>query len=168
MDYYAEIGEGYDELHGAEQDAKLSEFLAKVEIDPRSSLLDVGCGTGRSYFMLECHWTGVEPSKLRDHAKPEVVHRIKAAKGEELPFPDASFDVILSLTALQNFDDAKKGVVEIQRVLKPGGTIMISFLKKSPKASDLRMLLDDAFPEAQIWEQQHDVMCLAVHREILD
>ncbi len=161
-DYYSSIAPGYDELHGAEQDEKLREFLARVELREGITLVDVGCGTGRSMAMLDdlsIQWHGIEPSAgLIEHAAPAARIRIKQARGEELPFPDASFDVILSLTALQNFDDPQKGLREMLRVAKPGAIFLISFLKKSPKRDELDRLVREGFQSVDAWEQSKDLM----------
>jgi ubiquinone/menaquinone biosynthesis C-methylase UbiE len=159
-DYYSSIASGYDELHGKEQDEKLQEFLEKANLKPGITVLDVGCGTGRSIrFFAEQHWHGIEPSEgLMQHADPQAKARITKAQGENIPYPDASFDVILSLTALQNYDDAAKGLEEIKRVAKPGAVLLISFLKKSPKREMLDQLLRSRLRITESWEQEKDMM----------
>ncbi|MBR9700607.1 methyltransferase domain-containing protein [Candidatus Woesearchaeota archaeon] len=156
-DYYTGIAAGYDELHGEEQDAKLKEFLEKAVILPGVALLDVGCGTGRSIrFLKHVKWQGLEPSEgLRLHSHREAERKITEGVAEKLPYPDNMFDVVLSLTALQNFSDAKKGLEEMKRVCK--GFMLISYLKKSSKAKDLDKLLKKLF-KVESWEGEKDMM----------
>jgi ubiquinone/menaquinone biosynthesis C-methylase UbiE len=159
-DYYSSIAAGYDELHGQEQDEKLQEFLKKIQLNHNITLLDVGCGTGRSAsFFEELHWHGIEPAAgLIAQAPSHIRLRIKQASAEDIPFPDASFDVILSLTALQNFDSPVQGVKEMKRVAKPGALYLISFLKKSAKAAELQALIQNEFSSVEMWEQSKDYM----------
>jgi ubiquinone/menaquinone biosynthesis C-methylase UbiE len=159
-DYYSTIAAGYNELHGVEQDEKLEEFLGRIELRNNITLLDVGCGTGRSAeFFDNLHWYGIDPSSgLIAQAPGSVRQRIKEAPAESIPFPDASFDAILSLTALQNFTDAKKGMNEMKRVAKPGAIFLISFLKKSPQAKTLHALMKEEFIVVEAWEQAKDYM----------
>ncbi len=49
--------------------------------------------------------------------------RIYAARGEELPFPDATFDVLCSSYVLEHVQDPRKVLTEAVRVLKPGGLL---------------------------------------------
>lgn len=48
---------------------------------------------------------------------------------ENLPFLDATFDVVLSLTGLHCFPDPKRAVEEIVRTLKPGGKLILSWMR---------------------------------------
>ena len=48
------------------------------------------------------------------------------ANGEQLPFQDGCFDVVLCSDALQYIPDAPRAVTEMHRVLRPGGTLLIT------------------------------------------
>lgn len=158
-DYYSGIAAGYDELHGAEQDEKLREFLGKVTLPACTVLLDVGCGTGRSALLLNVDWQGIEPSPgLIAQAPASIRTRITIGSAEQLPYPDGHFDAVLSLTALQNFSDPAKGLAEMGRVSKREAIILISFLKKSPKAERLDALIRERLIVDDSWEQSKDMM----------
>lgn len=60
-------------------------------------------------------------------ARERAVGKIIPMQGDALamPFEDASFDVAFCAYGVRNFDDAKKGLREIRRVLKPGGQLII-------------------------------------------
>ncbi len=160
VDYYSEIAAGYDELYGVEQDDKLKEFLAKIDIPYQSNLLDVGCGTGRSYLLLpQVKWQGIDPSQgLIAHAHEEIRKKIICCMGEELPFPPNMFEYVLSLTALQNFDDPQKGLAEMQRVMRPSGTLLLSFLKRSERTQQIVPLVANHFVIQESWENTKDFM----------
>jgi ubiquinone/menaquinone biosynthesis C-methylase UbiE len=54
---------------------------------------------------------------------------------ERMPFPDASFDKVISISCLEHFADPFKGLQEMARVLKPGGRIAISVDSLLPENS---------------------------------
>jgi ubiquinone/menaquinone biosynthesis C-methylase UbiE len=94
---------------------------------PGDSLLDVGCGTG--YFTRRfaseagLRVTGVDPDReaidyARAHGSPGETYL--AGDARNLPFPDASFDFTLSVTALCFIQDQKRALAEIIRVARKG------------------------------------------------
>ena len=121
---YNDIAKGYNELYGEEQIAKARQILKHIEIKPEFRLLDVGCGTGISTKLFKCHTTGIDPSfdLLKQNDLPAV-----QGVAESLPFKDSSFDIVISLTAIQNFFDIEKALLEINRVAKD--IMIISVLK---------------------------------------
>ncbi len=96
-------------------------------------LLDVGCGTGVLAARLAARGyeaTGVDPSQgmldimAADHPEVEVVR----GSGDDLPFPDGSFDVVLTVAALHHIaapDDVRATLGEMARVTRPGGRIVV-------------------------------------------
>jgi ubiquinone/menaquinone biosynthesis C-methylase UbiE len=120
---------------GTAHDQKAIDAFEKVA--DCNILLDVGCGTGRLYETLTKHcqkYVGIDFSAemlklFREHRtlRPQdELFLIDIADG--LPFPDKSFDVIVSNVVLQHIvDDGKfrKAVMEIKRVLKTRGACYI-------------------------------------------
>jgi ubiquinone/menaquinone biosynthesis C-methylase UbiE len=111
-------------------------------IQPGEHVLDVGCGTGE-LTMLARQRTGTDTVVGLD-ASPEMiaVARRKAERAhlaidyrveviEKIPFPDNTFDVVLSSLMMHHLPDPLKqaGLLEIQRVLKPGGRVVVVDLK---------------------------------------
>lgn len=111
------------------------ETVERAGVAPGHSVLDVGCGTGSLTLAAKAaagasgQVHGIDPS-------PEMIEvsRKKAARKrvdvdfrlgviENLPFPDASIDVVLSSLMLHHLPDdlKRKGLAEVARVLKPGG-----------------------------------------------
>ncbi|MFC4783194.1 class I SAM-dependent methyltransferase [Nocardioides sp. MAHUQ-72] len=128
----AGIGSDLDRLYRAA--AEIGELPAG------SRVLDVPCGGGVALRGLR-RGQGVEyvaadiaqrmldrttESARRRGVEDQVVTRL--ADVEELPFPDGHFDLVVSFTGLHCFPDPARAVVEMVRVLRPGGVLTGSAL----------------------------------------
>jgi SAM-dependent methyltransferase len=114
-------------------DAHLQEFTLASTAVVRGLLgsgpgrcLDLGCGTGLHFAtLLELGWTttGVDVSsdQLRLAAGRGVEVELIEADASSLPFPDASFDAVVSIFTHTDMDDYPSAVREGARVLVPGG-----------------------------------------------
>ncbi|MBU0461260.1 MAG: methyltransferase domain-containing protein, partial [Nanoarchaeota archaeon] len=117
MTYYDEIAKGYDNLHKAEQLRKLEIIKENLKIKKNDFLLDVGCGTGISTEFWDCKKIGIDPSVelLKQNLDKKNSFYLEG-KAEDLPFKSHLFDVVISVTAIHNFKDYRKGLREIKRV----------------------------------------------------
>jgi len=88
-------------------------------------LLDVGCGTGFVLDLAHDLFREIEGIDATQEMLDKVVSRpnVKVRVGliEELPFPDASFDMISAYGVLHHLHDLGRAFREIRRVLRPGG-----------------------------------------------
>ncbi|MGM5481623.1 MAG: class I SAM-dependent methyltransferase [Nanobdellota archaeon] len=164
MDYYDAIASGYDELHKEEQLQKLA-IIKKADIFRDSDrLLDVGCGTGFSLDHIPVkEAVGIDPSQgLIDQYKGS--QKIMQGYAEELPFDNDSFDVVISITALQNFSSLEKGLREIKRV--GNDRFALSILKRSPSTKLAREYIKAIFEEYSVEEieEEKDIIFL-IRRE---
>jgi SAM-dependent methyltransferase len=104
---------------------------------PGKTLLDVGCGDAA--FAMEFIRRGGRATGL--DADPAMVAAARqrtrpagariclvAARAQNLPFKDATFDRVLAVTTLCFVHDAARAVEEMARVLKPGGSLVIGEL----------------------------------------
>lgn len=156
--YYDEIASGYDELHREEQLAKLILMLDRLAVRKEDRVLDVGCGTAFSFEVLHplgCRYQGVE-SSVGLIAQSRYGAKITNCKAEALPFPNNLFTVVISVTALQNFDSPMHGLEEMKRVCSD--RLAISFLKNSPKREELSGIIRDLFSDVDELEQDKDVI----------
>ena len=93
-------------------------------IKPGDRILNVGCGKGFILYDFTqavpgVEVVGIDVSKYAiEHAKEEVKPCLQVASATELPFPDQSFDLVISITTLHNLYcyDLYKALKEIVRV----------------------------------------------------
>ena len=125
----------YEELHVPalfEEWADRVLDAARVGFDDR--VLDVACGTGvlsRAAMRRVGPGgavTGLDPNDgmLAVAAELEPAVRWEAGTAESLPFPDASFDAVVSQFGMMFFTDRQKAIAEMLRVLKPGGAFAVA------------------------------------------
>jgi SAM-dependent methyltransferase len=97
-------------------------LLAAVgEVRPRR-ILDVGCGDGRIPSLYGApEVICVDSSEASVKAAGQRGLDARLADAQELPFDDASFDVVTCNHALYHVPDRDRALAEIVRVLRPGG-----------------------------------------------
>jgi 2-polyprenyl-3-methyl-5-hydroxy-6-metoxy-1,4-benzoquinol methylase len=101
------------------------------------TLLDVGCGDGAlaSEFArngaivtgLDADPAMIAAARRRTEIEAAQLHLVEG-QAERLAFNDAAFDLVLAVTVLCFVRDAGRAVVEMARVLKPGGRLVIGEL----------------------------------------
>jgi SAM-dependent methyltransferase len=105
------------------------QLLMCLEFAPHAkSAIDVGCSAG---YVLEAakslglHPTGIDYAAWTANLAHERGYDTAAASLSELPFRDASFDILTAKHTLEHVRWPKEGLSEIARVLKPGGVALI-------------------------------------------
>ena len=113
-------------------------LVEETQLQPGERVLDVGCGPGSLDRWLARHTrksnpiVGVDPSTylLREAAAMvsreglDGIIRFQESSGDSLPFPDNSFDVSMSFTAIQ-YVDADRMLTDMMRVTGPGGRVAV-------------------------------------------
>ena len=116
-------------------------------------ILDAGCGTGLLYTHLSKHISKYSRSnficldislnmlkkiKFKEDFKEEKAHlSLILSDMENLPFREKIFDLIVSITSLQNLPDIFQGVSELIRISKRGTEFYLSILKKDTRLNKL-------------------------------
>ena len=124
---------------GDDQTAVREAYLELLGVAPGEQVLDLGCGTGvvaraaARRVGPNGRVVALDPSPVmlavgREIAEREgILDRIEFRIGDvrELPFPEATFDVVLAITTLSHTTDAERALPELLRVARPGGRIGI-------------------------------------------
>jgi len=144
-------------LHKEEQLSKIRLIKDNLEIKKKDFLLDVGCGTGIFADEFNCIKIGIDPSiEMLNQGKNAFYIQ---AYAENLPFKDDSFDNVISVTAIHNFKNIRKGLEEIKRVSRKN--IALSILKKSSKINEIKNHIKELFKITKIIEEDKDIIFFA-------
>ena len=113
---------------------------ARIALKTFANALDVGCGEGRFCRLLEglgIAATGIDPTAaLLDRARAlDPDGRYVEARAEDIPFADASFDLVVSYVTLVDIEDSDAAITEMARVLRPGGTLLVANLNSFATAN---------------------------------
>jgi ubiquinone/menaquinone biosynthesis C-methylase UbiE len=138
---FGERAHAYDEgwrgrMHYQIADRAADLALARVPAPRR--ILDVGCGTGYLLGRLAARLPQAEILAGID-AAPAMIEVARAAAAddrprfvvgtaERLPWPAASFDLVVSTTSFDHWADQRAGLAECARVLAPGGCLVLADL----------------------------------------
>ena len=131
---YEKLAEIYDRRWQSYVGRSVERTMAVLSLKGDERVLDIGCGTGalpaellKKHSTLDLH--GIDPSG----AMLEVARKkcgsgvvLKEGNAEGLPYPDDSFDAVVSVSAFHFFTDHRKAVSEIRRVLRPAGRFAIT------------------------------------------
>jgi ubiquinone/menaquinone biosynthesis C-methylase UbiE len=116
--------------------ARTVDVALAVDTAPRR-VLDVGCGTGALLRLLADRLAGDEQELVGIDAASGMIdaaHQLVAddrlvfstGVAEHLPYPDEHFDLVVSTTSFDHWQDQRAGLRECARVLGPGGHLVLT------------------------------------------
>lgn len=107
----------------------LAELAARHLTQHSGRALDVGCQSGAQMALMggagDFEWVGVDP-KFDAPETSLAGHQMLPGFAHQLPFPDATFDLVLLANVYEHIEPARRdaSMREIHRVLKPGGVLV--------------------------------------------
>src|SRR5438105_1229152 len=116
----------YDRLTAAAERGFMGRVRAEIVGSTRGRVLEIGCGTGANFRHYGEAATAVVATEPDPHMLERAERRAKEigrpialrqAPAEDLPFPDCSFDVVLSTLVLCTVRDPVRALAEMRRVL---------------------------------------------------
>lgn len=125
---------GFSVLGGRKHDAFRLRVIELAGLCGVEDILDAGCGTGLTTLRIAQQYPGcrvygidLSPKMIKaarnDAAKRGLDVDLRVSSITELPYPDGSFDVVLTNIMFHHLDltEKRQAVAEIVRVLRPGG-----------------------------------------------
>lgn len=149
---YARMASRYDRGIHVPERLLFPDGRAWVAARARGRILEIGVGTGLNLPLyprdLEIAGIDISPDMVA-RAKQRaddggIAADIREGDGQALPFPDASFDTVVSTLSLCTVPDERRAVAEAKRVLRSGGRFVLLEHVRSPQliARAIERLLD--------------------------
>lgn len=151
---YGGAGDAYVVSATHREGADLDRLVEWAELTPEVDALDVATGGGHTARAVAPHVrqvtvTDLTPNMLQ-HAEAFLREQgitnatYQLADAENLPFEDASFDVVTCRIAPHHFANIPKAVQEASRVLRPGGRYMVidTVVREDAEIAEFNNLLD--------------------------
>ena len=169
---------------------RLREAVAGM-VGPEDAVLECACGTGMitSAMAARCRWVTatdfssrmLERAKRNCFALGNITYR--TADITDLPFENASFDKVVAGNVIHLLDDPLKAVREMERVCRPGGTLIIptyinkdnegrtgafvstvgkvgaDFKRQFNAYSYRQFFMDAGYPQTEIWVADGMIPC---------
>jgi ubiquinone/menaquinone biosynthesis C-methylase UbiE len=148
------------------------EFVDRLQIQPGARMLDVACGTGNLAIPAarkgaQVCGIDIAPNLLeqaRTRASAESLQAtFEEGDAERLPYPDAHFDLVMSMFGAMFAPRPELVASELARVCRPGGTIAManwtpeSFVAKQFAAGNRYLPPPDGIPAPVLWGDEQVV-----------
>jgi SAM-dependent methyltransferase len=148
------------------------DFVGRIPIQPGSRVLDVACGTGNTALPATragASVTGVDIAsnllaQARERAAAEHLDvRFEEGDAEDLPFPDCTFDIVLTMFGAMFAPRPERAAAELLRVCKPGGIVAManwtpeSFVGKTFRVTSSLLPPPPGLPAPVLWGDEATV-----------
>jgi SAM-dependent methyltransferase len=140
VDFFDKTADRYDGQYSAHTTAGYALRIRREKVldlfdQAGGKVLDVGCGPAvmtEALLSLGCTFWGVDPSPrmidiARSRFKEDARVHFESGSALQLEFPDGFFDAAVCMGVIDALEDRRKAVREMLRVVKPGGTVIITF-----------------------------------------
>ena len=131
---YRRLAARYDERWAFYVAATVRETLRRLPPDAGDRMLDIACGTGAFLRAVTADRPGIGVAGVDISSEMLAVARrrlpasaaLLVAPAEALPFRDACFDSVVTTNAFHFFRMPNEALREMRRVLRPGGTLVVT------------------------------------------
>jgi SAM-dependent methyltransferase len=150
------------------------QFMARVKLWPGAKVLDAACGTGNLAMIAAgrgCETFGLDiasnlVAQARERAQQEhLCIDFTEGDAEAMPYPDASFDVVVSMFGVMFAPRPERVMTELWRVTKPGGLIAMAnwtpdgFIGKMFAVFGRHLPPSPGLPSPLLWGDERVVRC---------
>lgn len=121
----------------AQEIIEIRALRKRVRIKAHKEVLEIGCGNGSGTRLLHKYFRpkklvgiDIDPKRIAEaktYSKEKNIS-YEVADVAKLPFTSESFDIVFDFSVLYHSQEWKKALVEIRRVLKPGGQFILEDL----------------------------------------
>ena len=105
------------------------DYLAR-HLEGSEDILSIGCGPAIIESALSergFRVTGLDVSRETLNCAPDRIRTV-AARAEDMPFPESSFDAVIYIASMQFIENYRKAIEKTARVLRPDGKIIVMLL----------------------------------------
>ncbi len=127
---------------------RMMEMRRQIIPQANGRVFELGCGAGANQPLYDAGritgFSAIEPSpKLLEFARAAAVKKGWTADmvpgfGEAIPYPDESFDTVVSTFTLCTVSNHRQSLAELRRILKPGGTLLYAEHGRAPDPEVVR------------------------------
>jgi MPBQ/MSBQ methyltransferase len=167
--------------------SRLNKFLLNMaKLENGLAILDAGCGFGGTLEALDKQYKDMQLVGINiDERQLEICRQLKTRNNNtlewkqadacDLPFPDQSFDRVLCIEAMFHFPSRRQFFLEVSRVLRPGGKLVVSdivlqtsTLPLSLPAQMVESVIQQGFgPWPDFWSSDADHKILASKADLV-
>lgn len=167
LNHYNNTADIYNDRYLGEQNAKIKTVLRHIELKKQGFVIDLGCGTGLLLPKIQRsakEIVGLDISramlrKIELKKKRAANIHLILADADQTPLRRSCFDTLFAITLLQNMPNPLNTILEMQRITKAKGSIVVTGLKKWHSKQLFKGLLKSAGMKVDLLKIDDNVKC---------
>ena len=160
-EFFDSHADKWDEYFDEEKFTKIKILIEMSDIQKEDCLLDIGCGTGVLLPLIKkicgdtCDVLALDISfQMLKKVKEKFHDRFPCVQcdAEDISFKNHTFNKVICYSCFPHFPDKKEALLEIERILKPGGYVFILHSDSRKSINDLHknigsVVVNDFLPD---------------------